>query len=305
MLKTIVVTSLILIVSISYLMLTSNGEVVLNGNNVIPFELHDNRIFVKARIKGKECRLILDTGGNSHTILDESFARSLGLPLGKGRLVYGAGENPVSSYSSHVDSILVDNLLLTDQSITVISFSEMKTALHMDYLDGMVSSELFRQFTVEVNYEGNQIVLHDPALFQPRELAEKVPFDLLYQTPLIDGVVDGVKGKLIVDSGDRSNFTIFKNSSQTNKFLNNYSLSDTLMTGYGIGGPIWGRYLTLSEISIARNLKITNIQARIPTINGGAFDRNDNVLGSIGNGILLRFKSVTFDFRNMIMYIAE
>jgi predicted aspartyl protease len=276
------------------------------GNNVIPFVLHDNRIFVKARIKGVECQLIVDTGGNSNTILDEALARRLNLSLKNGRKVYGAGEKAVPSYSSHVDSISISDLTLRDQILTIISFQEMRSALNMQYLDGLVGSEVFHQFAVEIDYKNGNLILHNPNEYKPHPQVQKVPFDLLYgNIPVVDGTIDEIPGKLVVDTGDRSEFTVFSRFASQHKFFNQYKLSDTLMTGYGIGGPIMGRFLTIRSVSINNAITVEGVKARIPTIVGGAFDRNDDIVASIGNGMLKRFSSVTFDYKRQSMDIVK
>jgi predicted aspartyl protease len=292
---------------VGYLLFDRGGDIILRGNNnILPFELHDNRIFVTATLNGKEAHLIMDTGGNSHTILDEALAKKLGLPLKKGRSIYGTGNNPVSSYTSHVDSICISNLVLTNQDITVISFSEIKKALNLKYLDGLVSSEVFHKFTVEIDYQGKRLILHKPEIFTASPTDEAIPFTLLYgNTPVIEGAVDGLKGKFVIDTGDRSSFTLFRNFARENNFFDRYGLTDTLMTGYGIGGPIMGRFLTIRSIMLGDKVLTSETRSRIPTIEGGAFDRDDEIIGSVGNQLLATFASVTFDFRLKKMYVKK
>jgi predicted aspartyl protease len=285
---------------------SADNAYLKEGNNVIPFVLHDNRIFVMAKIKGVECQLIVDTGGNSNTILDEALARRLNLPLKNGRKVYGAGEKTVSSYTSHVDSISISGLTLRDQTLTIISFQEMRSALNMQYLDGLVGSEVFHQFAVEIDYQNRNIILHNPDEYKSHPQVQKIPFDLLYgNIPIVDGTIDGIPGKLVVDTGDRLEFTIFRRFARQHDFFNQYILSDTVMTGYGIGGPIMGRTLTIRSVGITDKIAVEIVKARIPTISGGAFERSDDIVASIGNGMLKRFSSVTFDYKRQSMDIVK
>lgn len=297
---------LTLLIGYFFLPNSTDNALLKEGSNIIPFVLHDNRIFVKAKIKGVECQLIVDTGGNSNTILDEALAGRLNLDLKNGRKVYGAGENAVPSYTSFIDSISISGLTLRNQTLTIISLQEMKDALNMQYLDGLVSSEVFHQFVVQIDYKNRNLILHNPDEYKPHPQAQKIPFHLLYgNIPVVDGTIDEIPGKLVVDTGDRSEFTVFRRFATENDFLNQYKLSDTLMTGYGIGGPILGRFLIIQSVSINHTIVVDNVKARIPTIVGGAFDRSDDIVGSIGNAMLKQFSSVTFDYKRQSIDIER
>lgn len=296
---------LVLAFASGYLLLFDRGSAAIKEDGRIPFELHDNRIFVTARVNGKTCHLVLDTGGNGDTFLDKDFADELGLTLRKSWPITGAGSTAVSAYRSKVDSIVIHDLVMNRQPVNIVSFKEIREALGLKYLDGIVSSDVFRQYVVTIDFANKVVLLSTHDKFKPEVNALRIPFaGLNGSIPVVTGEVDGVPGKFIIDTGDRSTFTLFKNFALNHGFFSNYSLSDTVMTGYGLGGPILGRWLTLNELRVSNDLKATQVSARIPTITGGAFDRNDDLIGSIGNGLLATYSRVTFDYKNKVMFVV-
>lgn len=121
---------------------------------------------------------------------------------------------------------------------------------------------------------------------------------------MVKAMVEGIPGNVVIDTGDRSNFTLFKNFAFQNNFFNRADLEDTVMTGYGLGGPIMGRLFQLQSLEVD-GLQIADIRSRIPTINGGVFDRNDDIIGSIGNGSLSGFQSLKFEYKRRSIDILK
>lgn len=295
---------IIILIIARYSIWAQGSEIIVQHTNPISFVLYDNRIFVETIILGRKCMLVLDTGGNSPTILDEQLARELKLTLVPGMPVFGAGSKSMKSYRTRVDTIAFGGIRLIDQPVVVTSFREIREALNLQFLDGIISSELFYKFTVTIDFSKNQLVLNNASSYQAASGSVRVPFQLMSDMPLVEAVVEGIPGYVVVDTGDRSNFTLFKHFAQQNDFFIRPDLEDTVITGYGLGGPIMGRFFKLKNLKVG-GWELANIRSRIPTVGGGAFDRSDDIIGSIGNGLLANFQSVTFDYKRKSMDIIK
>lgn len=281
------------------------GSISIKGSKInIPFTLHDNRIFVKAVISKKAFHFILDTGGG--IVLDKDVSDSLHLPLTRQGDITGTGERPVPLFRALVDTINISGLQILNKDAMVISLKEIKNALHLDYLDGIIGYEVFQQFITEINFTGSVVTLFEKEMFNAPDNLHVIPFRLLNnRIPVIMASADGMEAEFIIDTGDRSNLTLFSAFADENKLRNKYTLSDTVMTGYGIGGPINAQLLIIKKVRLSGELAVNDVTSRIPTTRSGAFNRNDSVKGSVGNGLLKNFNKIIFDYFNKIIYIEK
>lgn len=282
-----------------------SGSISIKESKInIPFILHDNRVFVQAIVNKKTFHFILDTGGG--IVLDKDVSENMQLPLTRHGDITGAGEKPVPLYRTLVDTIAIGGLQILNKDAMVISLKEIKNALNLDFLDGVIGYEIFQQFITEINFAGSVVTLCEREVFDAPDNSYAIPFRLLNnRIPVITVNVDGTEAEFIVDTGDRTNLTIFPKFSDDNGFRNRYTLSDTLITGYGIGGPINAQQLVIKKVKLNNTLAVNDITARIPTIRSGAFNRSDSIKGSVGNGLLKNFTAVVFDYFNKIIYIKN
>ncbi len=283
----------------------TTSRLTINGaQTTIQFVLHDNRVFVKTHIGKKEFHFILDTGGG--IVLDMDAASGMLFPLTRHGNITGTGEKPVPLFRAMIDTIQIGGLRILNKDAMVISLKEIKDALRLNFLDGVVGYEVFRQFITEINFATSSVTLYEKETFRVPDNSYAIPFRLLNgRIPVIKVNIDGIEAEFIIDTGDRSSLTLFPKFSDDNNFRARYTLSDTLVTGYGIGGPINGQLLTLNKINLNETLIVENVLTRIPTIRAGAFNRNDSIKGSVGNGLLKNFNKITFDYYNKKLYIER
>jgi hypothetical protein len=68
--------------------------------------------------------------------------------------------------------------------------------------------------------------------------------------PEIHAVIDGIAGSLLVDSGDRSSLTLFGPFAKRNGFFGRYPSTVNIVTGYGLGGPVYADVFTLPSLDV-------------------------------------------------------
>ncbi|MDQ7825222.1 MAG: aspartyl protease family protein [Candidatus Eremiobacteraeota bacterium] len=257
----------------------------------VPFTLFDNRIMVSAGINGKKpLTFIFDTGGSN--IITPEAAESLGLATEQGDKVTGAGEKSVQSSTAKIAECTLGDLVLTNQTFKVVDLSEIRRRFNFKSLDGVLGYEVLQRAVATLDFERGRLILSLPEAFKaPRGYSAKIPFELIGGDPVISGQVSGMSGKILIDTGDRSAFTLFQKFADAHGLTGLFS-GPVLTTGYGIGGPISAK---LGKIDIILSgegtIELRRVLSRLPVMKGGSFATMD-IAGSIGNEVLRRFNIV-------------
>ena len=259
----------------------------------IPFTLIDNRPYIEVKIKQHTFHFILDCGADYG--LDTKTAEILNLKLGHQSMQGGAGAKLAKTWEAIVDTTQIGPIKVLNASYLVTDVSEIKDNLHLPYLDGFIGYTFMKNYAVQFNYPNRVINFYDAYTG-----ASPMPFTLYYGSiPKINAQIDGNKAIVIMDTGDRTAFTLFNHFAIKKGLIKNYHLSDTTITGYGLGGPIYARTLTLKQLKIGA-IKIANVPSRIPMLKSGAF-ADTNIDGSIGGGVLKQYK-FTIDYKKKNLY---
>jgi hypothetical protein len=115
-----------------------------------------------------------------------------------------------------------------------------------------------------------------------------VPFTLNEdQMPVVRARINGIEGRFLIDTGDRSSLTLFGPFWRAKGLDRGLGRTTIAMTGYGIGGPIRsivGRPATFSLGGVPVPAPVTRLSLQ----KAGVFTSADYA-GSIGMGVLKRF----------------
>ncbi len=259
----------------------------------IPFTLIDNRQFIDVTIKHHTFHFILDCGADYG--LDTKTAKLLNLEQGKKSLQSGAGAKTVEVGSAVVDTARIGPVNIVKARFLVVDMSEIREKLHLPYLDGIVGYTFMKNYAVQADYP-NKVI----NFYKSYTAAYPVPFSVYQgQLPRISVQIDGINASVIIDTGDRTAFTLFNHFAIKNGFITKYKLSDTTITGYGLGGPIYARTFSLNHFKIGK-LSLANVPTRVPMLKTGAF-ADKNIDGSIGGGVLKKYK-FTIDYKKQNLY---
>ncbi len=259
----------------------------------LPFTLVDNRPFIEVKLNGHSFHFILDCGADYG--MDTETAKTLGLKLDREGTQTGAGANEAKIWHASVETIVIGAAEKKNINFLVTDVSEIKNNLHLPYLDGFIGYTFMKDYAVQFDYPNSTINFYD-SYSGP----SPVQFTLYYGSiPRVNAKIDGHDASVIMDTGDRTAFTLFSHFAKKTGIIKNYSLTDTMVTGYGLGGPIYARRLTLKQIQIGKTV-VNDIPSRIPTLKTGAF-ADTNIDGSIGGGILKQYK-FTIDYKKKVLY---
>jgi hypothetical protein len=261
----------------------------------VPYTYVDNRIVVECRLNGRgPFAMILDTGSPSIAITPET-ARALWLTVHAAGTITGAGNNTAQNGKAKIATLALGDLTIRKIDADVLDLTEIRTKLHFAHLDGIIGYPALEHFATFVDVDAATITFarHVPAV--PSN-ATTTRFEGVL--PEIHAVIDGIPGKVLVDTGDRSSLTLFGPFAKANGFFGRYPSKDNIVTGYGLGGPVYGDVFTLPSLD-AFGTHLTNIVTRASRQTGGVFASGADS-ASIGTGVLKRF-NIVYDYPHGIM----
>ncbi len=252
----------------------------------VPFTVFDNRMLVQSTLNGVNgFALIVDTGSQGVLITPE-VARRLHLKLRPARSISGAGAGTLPAWSTQLRDLTLGGRHFGAHSTTIADLSRIRRAIGFPRLDGVIGYDVVGSHYLLVDNDHRVLVISEKAIVPPRR-AQRFPFTVGTDAFLhVLGAVDGVHGDMILDTGDRSAFTLFSHFGTANNFDKDDPVTRSVVTGYGVGGPIRADVLR-THVDVF-GFGIDNVTTRLPIGNAGAFSAAGGI-GSVGNGLLKRF----------------
>lgn len=256
----------------------------------VPFTLQDNRIFVQAKIgSAGPFAMIVDTG-SSGLVITPQVARRIGLAGKPAGYMTGAGTGRVAATSVTVRKLSLGSMQFDAAQALVGDLSPLRKAIGFNRLDGVIGYDQFKRFRMLIDADRLRLTFSSVPFAIPANSFE-TPFTIDGGLPFVKAAVDGVHGTFLVDTGDRSQLTLFKPFAEANDFFH-FATVHNALTGYGIGGPLYADLL-LTTLQ-AFGATAPDVATRLPLASRGGFASADYA-GSIGYGFLERFNAV-FDY---------
>ena len=157
-------------------------------------------------------------------------------------------------------------------------------------LDGIVGYSIFMGFAIFVDAdEGTITFVTGPPSVPPS--ASTTAFSGVI--PIVSAAIDGIPTKVIIDTGDRSSLTLFGPFAKEHEFYGRYRSQTNVVTGYGIGGPVYGDVFTLPSMDIFGK-RLKDVVTRASRQTGGVFIGTQQG-GSVGEGVLRKF-NIVYDY---------
>ena len=290
--KTPLALALLLALKASALASTKHGGLI----TTVPFQLHDNRILVSLTLEGQgPFTVVFDTGGSN--VITPEVKRILGSKVLSTDTTTGAGEGTVEINTVRIGSLKLGELQLPDQDFIVVDLGEIQHAFRFERLDGLIGYEVLQRARAKIDFDRMVIQLFEPEPGRKRK-GSLLPFQLVDQRPVVAGTIDGRASKILIDTGDRSNLTLFERFAVASGLEAAFRDSTTILTGVGVGGPIPGKIATLSQVKLGE-IAIQDVVARLPTTKTGLFATSE-LSASVGIGLLQGF-NLEFDYQNGLL----
>lgn len=280
---------------------TSPAQSSFKNSTTIPAEITSyGGIFLRVQVNNSQpLWFALDSGASSPFVIDTRLARVLGLKLlNRESRSGGAGPAVYEVASTSGLTINLGDLKYDSQTADVTSLDSIEAQIGRP-LDGIVGLDLFMRYVVEIDYDGNEIRLHEPKTYTYSGAGDSIPLMLRDGHFFIPAKIEmpghpRLDGWFLVDTGGVMVPAILTTPfAQSNNLpaSNQKTILDRSLSG--LGGE------TRLLISRATSFTVGNLSMRAPLIyvsqdTGGALASSDYA-GLIGTEILRRFK-VVFDY---------
>ena len=181
-----------------------------NVNTIyIPFSLVGRLIVVKAQVDKMAGNFILDTGAE-RLVLNQQYFKQVSF----GREVAAAGNTGLVSSASEfqVDTLLLDQLFVVSLRAHLVDLSHIELKKNTKFI-GILGYNVFENFELFIDFQNSRIVLSKVdknGIRLDSIRAWEVPYDSLAfelkkHIIIINGTVDNVKLRFMLDSGAELN----------------------------------------------------------------------------------------------------
>ncbi len=263
-----------------------------SASYVVPFAFVGGHIFVDADVDGQgPYRFAVDSGAGN--VVAGDVAAALGLKTGPAFTVYGTGEKGVAARAVRLKSLRLAGANLANPSAIVMSFDDLRDAEGVPAFAGLIGHGLFERYVVRIDYASATLTLLDPATFVAGP-GDSIPFTLAGGTPLVEGDVDGIKGRFTLDTGDRGALSLSAPFVAAHRLIERYAPQVEGISGWGIGGPVRAYIVRPQRFRIGGVVVVDAPVTRLTQARHGFFT-SDSIAGNIGNGVFERYV-VTFDY---------
>src|SRR5260370_42374493 len=118
--------------------------------------------------------------GSSVTLFDESVSRMLGIPfLGEGN-VYGRGQGSAQKWAlANHAALMFAGEELGDQTVATLPLEWFSREVGRS-TDGVLGSNVFRNYVVEIDYASQVLRFHDPAGYCYSGSGQRLPLQFVW-----------------------------------------------------------------------------------------------------------------------------
>jgi hypothetical protein len=247
----------------------------------IPFEFHENLIYVPVTLQGDTKLWILDSGA-SMSVIDRNYAVSLGLDIQGTIKGYGFGDLFELGFVS-IPEYQLGDIQFNSQKVYVadgLSKNSYEPAIY-----GILGYDFLSRFVVEIDYDKHIARFHLPETFSYEGPGETIDAPLKYRTFTLPVMINGNQtAHWSVDLGSHQTSLHYSYAKQKN-----FTFKKGVETvSQGISGVTFSRLTHFNCLEIS-SLKLENQLVSIPIHAGKGATALGEVAGNIGNTTLRNF----------------
>jgi hypothetical protein len=262
----------------------------------LPFESLGSLIVVSAKVNGKPARLILDTCAGVSLITPEAakkFELGTGMPIAIG----GAGEISRRAELVQLRSLECAGRSEVGQPAVILSLpaSGGKSA------DGILGMPFLSRYVLRIDYAAKKVSFLSPGSPAPKG-ASPLPLTRRMGLPETELSVDGLTGKVRVDTGYGGTFSFTSPTVTKEKLREKYTRRIETITGQGLGGHSVGEAVRTGTLTLGEH-SLKDAVAFLSADKSGAL-ADSGTVGLLGGEALSRF-TVTFDFPAGKLYLEK
>ncbi len=270
-----------------------------NDSVIVPFHYQAGHIYVKVRVNDDdEVFFMLDSGAGIN-IIDKEFARRKGL-ISEGRFpAKGIGGYDSASVAV-IDSLTIGEVRLFNQIAAVVDLSELALASPGE-LGGLIGYDLLSRMPAKVDFGKQHLIFYNPPSFIAPDSQFAVPLSLISKVPAVDVIIDGYKGRFLVDLGSAFGVILHEPFVDRNNLVSRFTdIREVSGRVSGIGGSSRTKSALGSKLKIG-SLEIDKPQLLIVEGESGVL-KSSELDGNLGT-MALRQYTIIFDYRNQKLYL--
>ena len=260
----------------------------------VPIAEHDGHYYVTVHVGSGDYRFLIDTGAQS-VVLDTHVAAEQGLTPQGHLEVAGASRTGGMGLAS-LPVVTIGGAAVPVRVVTVL---DLRGTTGSFDADGVLGYPFFASAEVTIDPVAGTMTFAKPGTL--RAAGEALPIDVDRQLAEVQGKVNGVDGRFVVDTGNSTELLLFHPFLQTHPYLVPLDRR-RFARDFGVGGSAPAVFAPIDELDIG-SYRLFNRNGNLMLSTQGAFaDRFD--AGNIGMAVLRNF-IVTFDFTNAKMYLQR
>jgi hypothetical protein len=255
-----------------------------------------NLIVVVAKVNGKPARLILDTCAGVSLLTPEA-AKKFGTGEGMEINIGGAGDAARKARLVQLDSLECAGRSGKSQPAVITELP----AGGGEKADGILGMPFLAKFVLKIDYDRKTVSLLAPGAPAPQG-AGVLALARRMGLPEVEAEIDGLKGRVRLDSGYGGSFTFTSPTVAKEKLKDRYPRRIETVTGQGLGGASIGEAVRTGLLTLG-GLSLTGVVSYLSADKGGAL-ADSGTIGLVGGEVLNRF-IVTFDFPAGKLYLEK
>lgn len=269
----------------------------------VKFQLIDNLIIVPIELNGVELSFLLDSGVSKPILFNITNIDTL--QVNDVETVYlrglGGGE-PVEALKSQHNILKIGDAINISQDVFVVFDNTINFTPRLGVaVHGIIGFDLFRDFTVEINYNKKYLRFHKPEVYEYKDCKKCESFYLSFYNnkPYINASVqidsENLPVKLLIDTGSSDALWLFEDDSLSMKPNDNKYFEDFL--GKGLSGSVYGKRSKVNSFSL-KSFKLKDVNVAFPDSTSISYARkHEDRNGSISGELLKRF-NIIMDYKN-------
>lgn len=277
----------------------------------IDFQLIDNLIILPVELNGVKLSFLLDSGVSKPILFNiVNISDSIQINHVESIYIRGLGDQGyIEALKSKKNIVKVGDAINIDQDIFVIFDETINFTPRLGVqVHGIIGYDIFKDFTVEINYASKHIKLHKPETYRyPRcKKCKTVDLELYQNKPYINAHIEvddkEIPVKLLVDSGGSDALWLFEDDSlgivpHSEKYFVDF-------LGKGLSGSVYGKRTRIKSFSLG-DFHLKKVNAAFPDPSAISVARTYKERnGSIAGAILKRFNLI-MDYKNQKLTLKK
>lgn len=270
----------------------------------LPFRYKRGHVWVRASVDGGPLDdFILDTGCTI-SALDRAWARQSGLETLGEMATQGVGGIGTGAWAAVKTLRLAgpdgDGVRVTDLKVGVLELNDDLETYDWSKAAGLIGYDVLGRFVVELDFDRQQLVLHEPATFEYRGQGRPLPMTLYAGIPTVEVMLNGsCRGQFLVDVGNATVLSV--HSDQVDRcHLFGLKRKEVQHWVGGIGGVFTETVCRLDSVRVGPFGWTEPIAGLTLHRRGGAGSRE--IQGNLGTSVLERFRC-TFDYARGTLWL--